>query len=157
MKTPLLTLLLIVLTGATVTAQRIEAEKVFGGYRYTQDGRILKMGDLVDLMEPDTEAYDLMRSARSNYTIANVLALPGGALVGWPLGSALAGGDPNWTLAAIGGGLIVATIPFSSAANKKSRAAVDLYNEAYALAPSAHRPQYALSATRNGYGLVVRF
>ncbi len=52
---------------------------------------------------------------RSNVTFLNVTAQVlggiGGALVGWQLGTYIGGGEPNWTLAAVGGGLIAVAIP----------------------------------------------
>lgn len=59
-----------------------------------------------------------MRKAKSNYDPAMVLGVIGGALVGWPLGTAIGGGDPNWTLAAIGDACIIGSIPLGSAFNK---------------------------------------
>ena len=44
-------------------------------------------------------------------TLAQYSVLRGGFLIGWPLGTALAGGDPNWTLAAIGAGCVAIAIP----------------------------------------------
>ncbi|PPK87356.1 hypothetical protein CLV84_0296 [Neolewinella xylanilytica] len=156
-KNHLFSLLLTALVVTVCTAQRIEAEKVFGGYEYTQNGQMLRMGDLVDRMEPETEAYDLMRSARTNLTIAKVLALPAGALIGWSLSAGIADGDTNWKLAAVGGGLIVAMIPFSSAGNRKSRAAVDLHNERLGFRLPDDRPVFALAATKDGLGRTVGF
>ena len=157
MKRLILSLTFIFFTLATCVAQRIETQKTFGGTKYTQQGQALNMNDLVNLMEPDTEAYTLMRSAKSNYAVAQVLSIPGGLLIGWPIGTAIGGGDPNWTLAAVGGGLVVATIPFSSAGNKKAKAAIDMYNQKYTIGPRKERPIFALSSTRDGYGLTVSF
>ena len=37
----------------------------------------------------------------------------GGFLVGWTLGTALGGGDPDWTVAGVGAGFIALSIPFA--------------------------------------------
>jgi hypothetical protein len=68
----------------------------------------------------------------------------GGALVGWPIGQALAGEDkPLWVLAGAGGGLIAVSIPFSVAASNNLVNAVDAHNAGVGATPpsSAESPR----------------
>lgn len=91
-------LLLLAFTFATVwvcQAQQIETKKVLGGYKYMQAGKTLSMGALVNTLAPYPQASKLIKQARSNNTLASVLGLAGGALIGFPLGTAAGGGDPN--------------------------------------------------------------
>jgi hypothetical protein len=115
------------------------------------------MNELVNLMEPDSEAYDLMKSARSNYIGSLFLSLPGGALIGLPIGTAIAGDDPEWGLAAVGAGLVVLAIPFARKSNKKAQKAVGLYNSSLSHAHSHRRPTIAFISTRTGVGLGITF
>lgn len=39
-------------------AQKIEIEKVFGGYKYTQNGKEMTMGNLVSTMESNSKALE---------------------------------------------------------------------------------------------------
>ena len=107
----------------------IEIVKVFGGYHFYQHDKRLNMRELVKIMEPNEVAFKHIKSAQSNNTMATIVGAIGGFLVGWPVGTALGGGDPNWTMAAIGGGLIVVSIPIITKANKQSRLAIAAYNE----------------------------
>lgn len=152
----LLTTLMLVCISCCL-AQRIESTKNFGGYWYSQNGTRLNMNELVNLMEPDSEAYDLMRSARSNSTISQIISIPAGALIGWPLGSAIGGGDPQWGLAAAGAGLLVLAIPISSAGNRKAQEAIALYNGSLSYSYSRRRPTIAFISTSTGVGLGITF
>ncbi|MFA0964220.1 hypothetical protein AB9P05_20600 [Roseivirga sp. BDSF3-8] len=168
MKRNLFLLILIIISITAVQAQStelvsdsIEYEKVFGGYRFYQQYEYgyepKNFSQLRLIMEDNQEAYVLAKKASTNATIANVLGFAGGVLVGAPLGAAIVGGEPNWTLAAIGGGLIVAAIPISSGANKKMVQAVDIYNNA--LQSDLHRSSHELEIvfTSYGAGLSLRF
>lgn len=77
-------------------------------------------------------------------------------LIGWPLGAAIAGGDPNWTLAAIGGGLVVVAIPFSVAYTKNAKRAVELYNSGLAN-QDISCIDFQFGITGNGLGLKITF
>lgn len=49
----------------------------------------------------------------------NILAGIGGALIGWPLGTAIGGGDPEWALAGIGAGFLAIGIPVAVIGQKR--------------------------------------
>lgn len=152
-------ILLMTVTGLNLcSSQNIEAEKVFGGYKFTQNGNKMTMGDLVKTMEPNEQAYDLMKKARSNNIIASVIGFAGGGLIGWPIGAALGGGEPNWALAGIGAGLVVVSIPISSSASKKAKQAVDLYNASLnSTSMNGLRTDFEFIANGNGIGISMTF
>ena len=112
-------------------AQRdsIIATKAFGGYRFEQKGEVLNGRTLLHRMEADEEAYVLMKRAKSNSDIASVFGFAGGFMVGWPLGTAIAGGDPNWLLAGVGAGFLAIAIPLSIHASKGMAEAVEIFNK----------------------------
>ena len=95
---------------------------------YTRNNQLLTARDLLEITKPNTAAYKEMRIGKSNKNFATILVLTGGFMIGLPLGAALAGGDPNWPLAAIGSGLFVLSLPFSASYNKHATKAVRLYN-----------------------------
>ncbi|UKM65535.1 hypothetical protein GSB9_02105 [Flavobacteriaceae bacterium GSB9] len=139
-------------------AQNIEMEKVFGGYKYTQNGRLMKMKDLVKTMKSNEQAFDFIKKAQTNYTIASIFGGAGGFLVGWPLGTAISGGDANWALAGVGAGLIAIAIPFSSGANKNAKQAVELYNTSLkSTSFYEFKPEFNVIANGNGIGLSMHF
>jgi uncharacterized membrane protein YedE/YeeE len=105
----------------------IEVQKAMGVV-FLQKGQKLTPRQLLEISESNPESYAEMKIAKGNYDAGSVFGFTGGFLVGWPLGTAVAGGDPNWTMAAIGAGLIGISIPFSVAYSKHARKAVEIYN-----------------------------
>ena len=158
MKRTILTLTLALATLTFCNAQQIEMEKVFGGYKFTQNGKNLKMGELVKTMESNQQAFDLIKKSQSNNTLPSIIGFVGGGLIGWPIGTAIGGGDANWTLAGIGAGLVAIGIPISSSANKKAKQAVELYNSSLNLTSFYEfKPEFKVIANGNGIGLSMNF
>lgn len=158
MKKIILSLIFAIATITISNAQKIEVEKVFGGYKYTQNGNRMTMRDLVNTMKSDINASSLIKKAQTNNTIATVLGGAGGVLIGVPLGQSLGGGDANWTLAGIGAGLIIVAIPISSSANKKTKKAIELYNSSLNSTSSYEfNPEFKLIANEKGVGFSMSF
>ncbi|MEQ1747702.1 MAG: hypothetical protein ABMA02_19900, partial [Saprospiraceae bacterium] len=152
-----LSLLLAPIAGAFGQTQTdsIEVKKAFGTvFRYK--GKNLSPKQLHEMVASIPEANKAMEAARSNFTTANVFGFIGGFLVGWPLGTAIAGGDPEWGLAGIGAGFIVLSIPFSSAYTKHAKHAVNLYNSGpgYTGLPE---PELHIGMTSSGMGLRLSY
>ncbi|MCG6190790.1 hypothetical protein [Maribellus maritimus] len=135
----------------------ISMKKVFGGYQFYQGEQRLNMNQLVKIMKPNELAYKQIKSAQSNYTMAMIFSYAGGFMVGWPVGTAIGGGEPNWALAGIGAGLIAVSIPISSGFNKKAKLAVDNYNEGLPTSSFWDKSELKLAMTENGFGLVLSF
>lgn len=158
MRKTILTFTFALATFAFCNAQEIEMEKVFGGYEYSQNGKRMTMGDLVKRMESNSQAFELIKKAQTNNTLASIIGFAGGGLIGWPIGTALGGGDANWTLAGIGAGIIVVGIPISSSANKKAKQAVELYNSSLnSTSFYEFKPEFIIIANGNGIGLSMTF
>jgi len=136
-------------------ADTIEIRKAFGTvFRYKGKNQTPKQ--LLDLMAPIPEAQKEMEIARSNNTTSAIFGTIGGFLIGWPLGTAIGGGDPNWTLAAIGAGALVISIPFSSAYNRHARNAVALFNNSQRHS-GLDGPELHIGMTGNGMGLRLSY
>jgi hypothetical protein len=78
-------------------------------------------------------------------------------MVGWPIGAAMAGGEPNWTMAGIGAGLIIISIPISLKFNKQAKQAVDIYNGGLQSSSLRTKSELRFLMTGNGLGLTFRF
>ena len=111
-------------TSISINAQKIEMKKVWGGYQFTQSGKTVNVSQMQEIMKDNEEALDLITSAKTNQTWAMVLGTAGGALIGYPIGTAVGGGDPEWALAGAGAALIVASIPIVKGFNKKAKSYV---------------------------------
>ncbi len=115
-------------SAAQTGADTIEVRKKLST-TYRLRGRMLTPSQLLDHTRGLTPAYDEMRLAKKNYDWGYGFGFAGGFLVGWPLGTAVFGGKPNWALAGIGAGLIGVSIPFSSAFNRHAKRAVRIFND----------------------------
>ncbi|MFT6844055.1 MAG: hypothetical protein ACJAUV_000225 [Flavobacteriales bacterium] len=135
----------------------ISIKKVLGGYQFRQANELLKMNQLVYRLKSNDEAYSQIKGASTNYTIATILSATGGFLVGYPIGVAMGGGKPNWTMAAVGAGLIVVAIPISKKSNKQAIKAVKTYNTSLFASSSKPKNEFFLTFSENGVGLKVRF
>lgn len=129
----------------------------FGGYLYTQGGELLSFYELDDLVKSNPLAYKQMRKAQSEYTVATVVSFAGGLLIGYPLGTALGGGEPNWSIAGVGVVLTIIAIPIESSAHRKANQAIDLYNQGLNSSSARVKKELKLALNGNGFGLVFRF
>ena len=157
MKKILAILFLTVLSSSMVNAQKIEMEKVFGGYQFKQEGKTLLLKDMQEIMKENKEAFELVQSAKSNQTWALILGTAGGALVGFPIGTAIGGGDPEWALAGAGAALIVATIPIVKGFNRKTKKAVELYNNGISSTSYQFQPSFNLKINGANVGISMNF
>ena len=139
-------------------AQIVESRNLFGGYKYTQNGKKMNMKDLALTIKSDPKSFEMFKKAKSNKTVAFIVGIAGGFLAGWPLGTALSGGKPSHTLAGIGGGLIAVAIPLSSEGNKKVNRAVKLYNESLGITSRREiKPEFKIMLNAKGFGIAMNF
>jgi len=140
---------------AQSTTDSIYVAKAFLGFKFYQNDVRLNFNQLPFVMEENPEAFNIIKKAKSNYTLSTILGGAGGFLVGWQLGTAAFGGNPNWVLAGLGGALIVVSIPISTKSYNLAFDAIDLHNGA--VSGSARRLELNLGTTSNGVGLVLRY
>ena len=126
---------------------------------YKQNDKVLSAKQLLDITEINPKAFEEMKIAKSNSDFAMILSIAGGGLIGWPLGTALGGGDPQWYLAGIGAALIVITIPLASGFKKHAKNAVDIYNAGLNSPPKVDQTKtsFNIGMTSNGIGVVMHF
>ncbi len=155
MKKSILTILLLLASITFCQAQKIETKKIFGGYTYFIDGKKTSIKKLDLVMQSHSEAFDIMDRAKGNYSLASLISGIGGGLIGWPLGTKLAGKEPNWNLALAGAGLIAVSIPLASSAHNKAKKAIDLYNSSIGSSTSFYEVKFI--ADGYGLGLCLKF
>ena len=140
---------------AQTPSDSVFVHKNFWGYKFYQKDTRLNFNQLPYIMEGDQEAYLLIKKARNINTISSVISGIGGFLLGWQLVTVLVGGEANWTMVAIGGGLIVVSIPIYSKSHKQSLQAVNLYNAG--LSASSRRPRIVAGTMQHGIGVRLEF
>ena len=149
--------LIAVLAFISTNAQQIEIRKSFGEVQLYKDNERLKMKEVKALMRDHQAAFEELQKANTNKAFAYIFSIPGGALIGYPIGTAIGGGDPEWVLAGIGAGLVAVSIPFMSGYNKRAKNAAGLYNKAVMNTTSSFQPDVRFSVKANGVRLVIVF
>lgn len=146
-----------ILSGINVQAQSdsIQIKKKLGTV-FQQNGKNLTVGKMLKIMETNPEAYSEMKKANTNYTFGMIFSGAGGFLVGWPIGTYLGGGDPDWVLAAVGAGLIVAGITITTGFTKHAKNAVTIYNRGLR-SQTKNIPEMTLNIAPNGIGFRISF
>lgn len=106
-------------------------------------------------MNENQEAQQIIKKVKTKNTVASIFSGVGGFIIGWQLGAAIVGGEPNWNAAAVGGGLVLISIPISVKSYKQALQAVKIYNAG--LVASSKRSQLFLCTTVDGVGLKLKF
>ena len=146
-----------IVTSSVVSAQKIVIRKVFGGLVFEQQGKTLLLKDMESIMKENKKAVALIQSAKTNQTWSLVLGTTGGALVGFPIGTAIGGGEPEWAIAGVGAALIIATIPIVKGFNRKTKKAVDLYNNGVSSTSYQFQPSFNLKISGTNVGISMNF
>ncbi|PKL78657.1 MAG: hypothetical protein CVV25_10735 [Ignavibacteriae bacterium HGW-Ignavibacteriae-4] len=157
MKNIIISIITILILTAPIYSQ--DKDKTIGndGSRYTYQGKQINMNQMLSLMEKDSEEFELMSSGKSTGGLVTVLSTIGGGLIGWPLGTYLGGGEPNWNIALIGGAFVVISIPFAIGADNDIKKAVEMHNLKQALTDNQGNYELRFFATSNGFGLSLQF
>ncbi len=142
---------------ADSTIQKLTVYKTFGGvhYEYQKDTAIFSVSpkQVKMILKDNPLALVEFKKAKTSYNIAGILGFMGGVMIAFPVGTAIAGGEPEWGLAAGGAALLLSTIPFTSAYRHHSLEAVDRYNEKH----TAFKPRAKYYFSGLGARLVVKF
>ena len=121
---------------------------------YTQNGRILRVNEMVNLMENSPEALEIMLQAKSTYNTAMALGYIGGFMIGWPIGTAIGGGKPNWVMAAIGAPIAIIGFTLNPKYKRQSAKAVELHNGS---SSTRAKPELEFGAGKYGLSLKLKF
>lgn len=131
----------------------------FGGvhFEYEKDTSVYQVTpkQVSQILFIHPEAHATFKKARRSSTWSGILGFVGAGLTIIPISTAIAGGNPEWSYAAAGAGLIAASIPLSIGYRKKAQHAFDLFNQKQSGASLPPRSQ--LYVTGTGFKLVIRF
>lgn len=139
------------------TADTLGLKKKGGSYAILKDGKPITLAEATGILASNEQAAKIFQSAKSNNTFASIISGIGGFMVGWPIGTAIGGGEPNWAMAGIGAGLILVALPINGAYNKKAKEAVELYNQGKRSTSFWQKSDINLTLKGNGVGLKIVF
>ena len=134
----------------------IQFAKGAGGNTYIYNNQVLTLDKLGTMMQDNAIATGYFKKAKGNSGFANVLGYAGGFLIGYSLGTAIGGGEVNWSVVGVGCGLIVIAIPVVSSANKNLKNAVNAYNHGNRTS-CIDTFDLLLGVNQSGLGLAIRF
>lgn len=97
---------------------------------YVQRGQNLSMGGLLYITKDNPAAFAEMKKAQNRYTLSFLSGCIGGACVGYPVGTALGGGEPNWNIAFAGAAFIGMSIALEHSFNLHATRGAKLHNSA---------------------------
>jgi hypothetical protein len=140
------------------SSDSITINKVRRGYQFLQHGLPLNSAQLGIILKENAEAYKVYKKSRTSYTFAMIFSGTGGFLIGWPLGTAIGGGDPNWALAGIGAGFVAIGLPLAFNSDKLLKSSVEIFNTSFrhSYYPDK-RIELEFGLQSNGLGLLVKF
>ncbi|WP_456459615.1 hypothetical protein [Reichenbachiella sp.] len=160
MKKILLTVSTVILLSSYCLAQTDNAiEKTKTGLfknqaAYKKCGITMSNAQFFKLIGDDPNMGEFVKPLAINYMGDALLTAASSVLIFWPLGEVIAGNDdPNWTLAYIGAGCALLSIPFKKGFEKNADKAMKFYNNGY----QKVAVDFRLNLNANGLGLAMKF
>ena len=153
-----LTLALIYLIAGVSLAQEIDIQKRGGGYKYYQEGKPLRSIQLKQTLSSDKEAFAIYKSTQSLRVLSGVLGFAGGFIIGREIGNVINNNQVEVLSMFAGAAVIGLSLVPARSADKKTKIAVDMYNEGLSFMPTkVTKPQFALGISEFGVGIRVDF
>lgn len=135
----------------------IQMTKAGGTCRYKYKGEEISAIGLQEVIQNNATAMQYFNKAKGTAGFVNIIAYCGGFLIGYPIGTAIGGRQPNWTMAIIGGGLVVLAIPIAGSINRNISKAVNAYNQDILTPRKETGYNVRLGMNQSGLGLAIRF
>lgn len=123
--------------GAPTLAKMDPNRTIEREHGYQQDGKDLDPNDMSERLAAEPEAAPHVSRSKTLVLIASIVAGAGGALVGWNVAGQLGDGrNSSWGLAAVGGGVILVSVPLALWGASSFGSAVDAHNARVAAEPA---------------------
>lgn len=142
---------------AQSSSDSITIKKIGSGAQYFQGQKLLKPAELSSILSINPQAAKALKSAQATRGLGAALGYAGGALIGYPLGTALAGGKPKWEMAGVGAVLALISFPIQKNAIKKTTTAVEIYNHGAKTSALWEKTDLKLAFSPNGVGISFHF
>lgn len=158
----ILTLILLITISLTksfaqTNSEPITTKKKGGEIQFYQGDEKLNLREVKSIFESNELAYQQIKKAKTTYTWAYISSVCGGGLIGYPLGTALAGGDPEWALLGAGVGLVTISILITRSYNKKAKLALETYNNGVQTTTYNNTQELRFLSNASGFGLTYSF
>jgi len=111
---------------------------------------------MLELVKSNNEAGRKLESARAPGVISYILSYAGGFCIGWPIGTLIGGGEPEWGMVGAGAGLVALAIPFSSISVNRTREAINIYNQS-TYNTATIKKELRIGFKNNGISLSLNF
>ena len=160
MKQCLLSILLCLFSWASFCQQSdtVAIVKSMGNLYFVKNGSTHNVNELKNLVATNTEAVKYATKSSTLNAMTTFFCCAGGFMIGWPLGTYMGGGDPEWGLCAVGAGLVTVGFVTDRFARKNAHRAVEIYNNGLKIPEStSFNPELGIGLTGNGVGLTLRF
>lgn len=128
----------------------------FKGITYYQGGIRINSRAVELTMRTNQEAFQLYQKSNSLASGSSFISAIGGVFIGWPIVTAIAGGEPNWALAGIGGAITITSFVIYSSSKKKAKEAVKVFNNGLSqssIVKNSTTVQFSIKPTELGISL----
>jgi hypothetical protein len=132
----------------------IQIETTFWGIQYLKTGKQLSFKEVGSVLASEPEAFAEYRKARKNYMVGTVVSLGGAALIAYSVGSALTSAAPHWSVAVVGAGMLLVSVPMNNAFHRRIHRAIGIYNSKTA---SGRAWSWHITPCGAGARVVLRF
>lgn len=147
---------IILLGFSLIQANDFRYENILGFRNFYYKGEKISFDGAMSRMRANNESFQHMKKARNAIMPYRALGIVGGAFVGWELGTRIGGGEKTPSLLWVGGGCILASIPFAYSLSLNCRKAVDSYNS-YIVSEEKKKVDVQFYASFQGAGIRLLF
>lgn len=127
----------------------------FTGISFKKADSKLSFEKVLILVNENETAKTFLRKSKNQATASSIVGAIGGFFIGFPIGTAIGGGEPNWNLLYAGVGVSIISIPIYNSAVKNARKGAQQYNET--LVTNYKSPQLLLTINPVGAGFKLSF
>jgi hypothetical protein len=134
----------------------IEIRKMALGKSYYLGEERLTLRRLAEITSSDALAHKKIKLAQTCNVFGCVFGAAGGACIGYPVGTLIGGGQPNWIVAGVGAGFLLIGVSVAIAGDIHIAKGVAMYNRGLQQA-NADTVYFRLNFTPTGIGVVMKF
>lgn len=125
--------------------------------RYYVGDRKLSEKELKNMLGSNPMSKKEYRAAKGSESTASFFASIGGFMIGWPIGTYLGGGEPNWAMAGAGLVILMPGLMADSSRKKHMRNAISIFNSGFSVNDAGGDMRFAMMLLPGSLEMVYRF